>query len=147
MQEEESSGERDVGSKEKVGDIDVSNKKDRLLKRVNIWLLKVLPMVISTMYLLHTVLTLTGKDFPPLKYLGGMSLIPLLYIYISSFVFKFCIYHRLFLYYIFVYNVLKIVDYYIVFPHSDKVIIGIDLGVAGLFVFMLLYLKIKICRD
>ena len=144
MQKGESSRGKDAESND---DIDASSKRDRLLKRVNIWLLKVLPMVISAMYLLHTGLALIGKDFPPLKYLGGISLIPLLYIYISSLVFKFCIYHRLFLYYIFVYNIIKIVNYYLDFPHSDKMVIWMDLGIAGLFIFMLLYLKIEVCKN
>ena len=93
MQEEESSrGERGAEDKEKIRNddigiidgindidhIDFSDEKTRekIIKKVNIWLLKVLPMVISAMYLLHTGLSLAGMEFPPLRYLGGISLIP-----------------------------------------------------------------------
>lgn len=148
MQEEESSRRRGDAVNRIIHLTNISKEeKQEIIKKVSIWLLKVLPMIISAMYLLYTGLSLAGISFPPLRYMGGISLIPLLYIYVASFTFKFCVYHRLFLYYIFIYNIIKIANYYLAFPSSYKIVIWSDLGITGLFIFMLLYLRFKVCKN
>jgi hypothetical protein len=49
---------------------------------------------------MHLGMTIFGVDIPILASIAGMSLIPLIFMYISSYVFKFCEYHRMFLHYI-----------------------------------------------
>lgn len=50
-------------------------------------------MVIALAYLVNTVSSYFGVDIPILASIAGMSLIPLIFMYISSYVFKFCEYH------------------------------------------------------
>ena len=57
-------------------------------------------MVIALAYLVNTVSSYFGVDIPILASIAWMSLIPLIFMYISSYVFKFCEYHRMFLHYI-----------------------------------------------
>ena len=74
--------------------------KSKNLYKVELYLLKIMPMVIALAYLVNTVSSYFGVDIPILASIAGMSLIPLIFMYISSYVFKFCEYHRLFLHYI-----------------------------------------------
>lgn len=74
--------------------------KSKNLYKVELYLLKIMPMVIALAYLVNTVSSYFGVDIPILASIAGMSLIPLIFMYISSYVFKFCEYHRMFLHYI-----------------------------------------------
>ena len=46
-----------------------------------------MPMVIALAYLVNTVSSYFGVDIPILASIAGMSLIPLIFMYISSYVF------------------------------------------------------------
>lgn len=71
--------------------------KSKNLYKVELYLLKIMLMVIALAYLVNTVSSYFGVDIPILASIAGMSLIPLIFMYISSYVFKFCEYHRMFL--------------------------------------------------
>lgn len=60
----------------------------------------------------NTLFWFFGIDLQMFSYIGGISFIPLIYLYISSYVFEFCEYHRIFLHYIVADNILSIIDYY-----------------------------------
>lgn len=66
--------------------------KSKNLYKVELYLLKIMPMVIALAYLVNTVSSYFGVDIPILASIAGMSLIPLIFMYISSYVFKFCEY-------------------------------------------------------
>lgn len=87
--------------------------KSKNLYKVELYLLKIMPMVIALAYLVNTVSSYFGVDIPILASIAGMSLIPLIFMYISSYVFKFCEYHRMFLHYIAVNDIINIYDWYI----------------------------------
>lgn len=70
-------------------------------------------MVIALAYLVNTVPPYFGVDIPILASIAGMSLIPLIFMYISSYVFKFCEYHRMFLHYIAVNDIINIYEVYV----------------------------------
>ena len=82
--------------------------KSKNLYKVELYLLKIMPMVIALAYLVNTVSSYFGVDIPILASIAGMSLIPLIFMYISSYVFKFCEYHRMFLHYIAVNDIINI---------------------------------------
>ena len=105
--------------------------------------LKFIPIVTAFCYLLNTVFALFGIDTPILSHLSGMSLFPWLFILIATYVFRFCIYHRMFLYYILVSDLINIADYYIGIPLSTFNIIMLQFSVAGLFLFLILYTYAK----
>ena len=62
--------------------------KSKNLYKVEPYLLKIMPMVIALAYLVNTVSSYFGVDIPILASIAGMSLIPLIFMYISSYVFK-----------------------------------------------------------
>ena len=110
---------------------------------IEIKLLKILPSLIALIYFINIILNLIGVNLNSLSYLVGMSFTPLLFMYISSYVFQFCEYHRLPLHYILITNILSIIGYefnvnidiwlYIVI-HS--VLFGLTIAIA-----LFLYLK------
>lgn len=121
-------------------------KGARLQKRSHKLLLvflKLIPMVTALCYLLNTVLACFGIEAAILSHLSGMSLLPWLFILLAAFVFKFCIYHRMFLYYIFVSDAINIYDYYIGIPIDTYGIIILNLCISGLFLFLVLYFYVK----
>jgi hypothetical protein len=114
-----------------------------LLHKVLILLIKVIPMVLALLAVLNTVLSYFYIDLPILSYIGGVSVLSLAFFYISSYVFKFCEYHRMFLHYITLNWVLNIIDYYWGIPVSDKGLFLIYISIAGIFLFIILYLYLK----
>ena len=73
---------------------------NKLLYKVTVIVLKILPMLLAFITLLNSILSYFNIDLVILSYIGGVSLITILFIYIDSYTFKFCEYHRMFLHYI-----------------------------------------------
>ena len=76
-------------------------------------------MIISLFYLINTITAFIGIDIPILSTISGMSLLTWIFMYIATIVFNFCSYHRIFLYYILIVDIINIIDYYINIPISD----------------------------
>ena len=72
-----------------------------------------------------------------------MSLLTWLFIYLASIVFKFCSYHRMFLWYIFIDDTFNIVDYYITIPISTDNILMLHNILIGITLFTVLILYVK----
>lgn len=121
-------------------------KEDQLRRsshKLLLVVLKFIPMITALGYFLNTLFAYFGIETPILSHLCGMSLLPWLFIMIAAYVFKFCIYHRMFLYYVFVSDVINIIDYYVGIPMSTYGIITLQFCVAGLFLFLILYAYVK----
>lgn len=81
------------------------------------YLLKVMPMVIALVYLVNTVSSYLGIDLPILASIAGMSLIPLIFMYVSSYVLGINI--------------------------SDRDLFILNMAIAGVSLFIILYLYVK----
>lgn len=125
---------------EKVGKCVSVNKN---LYKILLLLLKVIPMLTALGYLLNTLLLYIGIDAIILSYLVGMSLSTWLFVLIAAFVCKFCIYHRMFLYYILSADCINVIDSYVGIPVSDLSLLAIHFIVAGIFLFLILYFYAK----
>lgn len=102
-------------------------------------------MLMAGIALANTVLSYYNIDVPILSYIGGISILVVIRFYITSYTYRFCEYHRMFLHYIVVNNVLNIYDYYIGVPLGNRELFCVNLIIAGLFLFIILYLKFKVC--
>lgn len=122
-------------------------RKDRILYRYELGLLKILPILIALICFMNTLLSLFGIDLPVLSYLGGVSFIPLIFMYLSSYVFKFCEYHRMFLHYVVLNNILNIIDLYVTIPITIRAIVIIHILLFGICLFVILYLYLKSRRN
>lgn len=48
---------------------------------------KVIPILIAIIHLINSILSFTGNNDIPLNYIGGISLLPIVYLYIASYTF------------------------------------------------------------
>ena len=119
------------------------------LKRNNyklfLFINKYLPYVISLLYMVNTLLYFYGIDVQILSILAGMSILPVLYFISVSFTFKYCLYHRLPLYYVILNDVISWMEYTIGLPISDinYLILTLTLIFLTIIIATLLYLKEK----
>lgn len=124
-------------------------KEERLPRRSHkllLVILKYIPMITALCYLLNTVFAAFGVYAGFLSHICGMSLLPWLFILIATHVFRFCNYHRMFLYYILVSDIVNIIDYYIGIPITTFNIIALHFCISGLFLFLILYMYVKHCK-
>lgn len=118
--------------------------RSKTLYKIEIWLLKIIPMVLAGIYLSNTILSyFLDIDLIILSYIGGISLLPLIFLYLSSYVFRFCIYHRVFLHYITINELILILDTHIGLPISDLEYFCLQMSIFGISLFLFLYLYVK----
>lgn len=117
------------------------------LYKLELLFLKIIPFIEGLIYLTNTVLSYFYIDLPILSFIGGLSFLPLIFILISSFVFKFCIYHRLPIYYIALSDAINYYDIIIGIPMSNRALFTGNMIIAGLFILLIIYFKLKICKN
>lgn len=118
--------------------------KSKTLYKVEIGLLKIIPMLLAGIYLSNTILSyFLDIDLIILSYIGGISLLPLIFLYLSSYVFRFCVYHRVFLHYITINELILILDTHIGLPISDLEYFCLQMSIFGISLFLFLYLYVK----
>ena len=120
-----------------------SRRLNRNLYFIEIKLLKILPSLIALIYFINIVLGLFEINLNSLSYIAGMSFIPLLFMYISSYVFQFCEYHRLPLHYILINNLLSIIGYEFEIAIDVWLYVIIHSILFGLSIVIALYLYLK----
>ena len=116
---------------------------NKTLYKIQLYLLKVIPMVMAFICILNSVLSYFDIDLPILSYIVGNSFLTIVYFYITSYVFKFCSYHRMFMHYTTLTWIINIVDLYIGIPIGDLPYLLLQLIVAGISLFIILYLYVK----
>lgn len=105
------------------------NLRNKTLHKVEILLLKFIPFIVAGIYFINTVLSIYMIDVPILSYIAGISLLPFIFILLSSFVFKFCVYHRIPLYYILVNDTLNTIDSYYDIPVENRAFLILHLTI------------------
>lgn len=117
--------------------------RNKSLYKTLLILLKYIPIIIALFYIVNTLGALFGIDLPVLNNIAGMSLLTWVFMYLAALVFKFCIYHRMFLYYILVTDIINIINYYIGIPVDSYGIVMIHSVVIGILLFIILYFYVK----
>lgn len=124
--------------------MDVEEKlRSKRLYKIELLMLKLIPMILAFTALLNSILSYFGIDLYILSYVGGISIITMVFLYLSSYVFKFCEYHRMFLHYVVITWIINIIDYYIGIPVTDLEYLCLQMIVAGVSLFIILYLYVK----
>ena len=116
---------------------------NKALYKIELYLIKIIPMLLAFLYFINIILDYFGIDNYLISIIGGMSILPLVFFYISSYVFKFCEYHRMFLHYIVVNDVITWIDYEYTIPITDLEYLILQLCIAFVFMIIILYLKEK----
>ncbi|MBQ3933451.1 MAG: hypothetical protein II653_06825 [Lachnospiraceae bacterium] len=119
-----------------------SNVNKRLYK-IELLLIKIIPYIIALCYIINTVLSYLSIEAEIFSMLCGISLLPLLFILMSSFVFGFCKYHRMMIYYVGISELLAWVDYYKGIPIPTNTYYILLFTLFGIFIFLFTYYKIK----
>lgn len=119
--------------------MDAEESLSRVLYKAVIVAIKIIPILIATLFLIRSILSCIDVDVTWLSYLCGMSLIPLLFMYLVSYAFKFCTYHRMFLHYIVVNDTINYIDYYIGIPLQYHELLRLHIIIAGIFLLLIIY--------
>jgi hypothetical protein len=127
--------------------VEEKQKLNKQLYVLEIKLLKILPFLTAFIYFINTILSAFGIDISALSYLSGMSLLPIIFMYLSSYVFKFCEYHRIPLHYIVVNNILSIIGYHCNISLEFWLYLFIHCILLGISLFVILYLYLKSRRN
>ena len=130
-------------------DTDVEDTKlNKTLYKAVLHYLRIIPMLLALCDFLNSLFCLIGLPLDIFSFIGGISFLTLIFLYLVSYVFRFCIYHRMFLHYILVNNILNIIDYYILVPEKIVFPLTIFLLNSCLFLFLILYFyrKEKCCN-
>ena len=124
--------------------MDVEGNLNKVLYKLILYSVKVIPILISGIYLLNTVLSYCNIDLPLFSYIVQFLFIG--FFYIASYAFKFCAWHRMFIHYITLVLILNIIDYHIGIPLSDRNILAAYLIISIVFLIITVILKFKSCK-
>lgn len=111
---------------------------NKYLYKIELYVLRIIPILLAICSFLHTILFHLGFDTTFLVSLGKVSFLTLGFLYISSYAFHFCSFHRMFLHYILTVNIISYVENQFRLPVSNSLMLGIYLGVAIIFTFIIL---------
>ena len=132
--------EQEVNSKETATNAEERLKSKYLYK----WMLisvRIIPILISGIYVLNTILSYIGIDWEGFSYIVQFLFIE--FTYIASLTLRFCIYHRVFIHYITLTLILNIIDYHWGLPLSDRNLFLMYMIITGIALFIALYFHQK----
>lgn len=118
-------------------------KMEKLSHKLTLICVKYLPVIVAIFELLASVLFFLGVDVSILGYLLGVSVVGLIPMYIMSYAFKFCKYHRMILNYIVSNKLLYLIDYIFIIPFGNIGIVGVSFILAGIFLALTIYNYLK----
>lgn len=114
--------------------------RSKLLYKIELFLLKIIPMLMAVCSACNSILSYFDIEVVVINYIGGVSLLPLIFLYLSSYVFKFCAYHRMFLHYLLITDIINIYDYHIGIPLDNLEYLCLHMIVTAISMFIVLYL-------
>lgn len=117
--------------------MEVSSSNKMLHKAVLI-AVKSIPIIVSCIYVLNTILSYIGIDWEGFSYIVQFLFIG--FAYLTSLAFKFCAYHRMFIHYITCTLILNIIDYHWGIMLSDRNLFLMYMIITGIFLLVILYL-------
>ena len=116
---------------------------NKRMYKLELLCVKYVPIIIAFIVLINAILVRYDLYIEELSYIAGTSFLTLIPMYISSIVYKFCKYHRMFIHYILTYKIVATIDMYIGIPLDDSNLLILYLIIAGIFAFLALYLHQK----
>lgn len=108
-----------------------SNLNKRLYK-LTILTLKFLPIVMASAFMISNLIHITAIQM--ICHIIGINAAQFLFIYLTSYVFKFCNYHRIFIHYLVLKETINLIDWYVGIPISDKAIQIVHIAIALVFI-------------
>lgn len=116
--------------------------KSKYLYKLTLVTIKLLPMIMVISYLIMFVLANTIESLVIIPHILGTVIAPLVLLYLISYLFRYCYFHRIFIHYYAFIEILNVTDYYIRIPISDKTITLIHDGVSIIFIVSVIVIYI-----
>ena len=116
------------------------NKK---LRKITLFVLKLLPIVMAFSYLFNVYCAFVGIGLQVITHYVGLVIAPLVFMYLSSYVFNFCNYHRIFIHYIAVVEFLNITDWYFRIPISNDAICIVHFVITAIFLIIAIVMYVR----
>lgn len=122
--------------------------RSKSLYKTVLVLLKIIPMLLALFDIVNTVIGILGFECHWISYFGGISFFTLAFLYLASYVFRFCEYHRMFLHYVLLTNMISIIDFEFGIPVSNYTMLCVHIVLLGLLLFLVLYFyrREKCCK-
>lgn len=121
----------------------VEENLNKTLYKSILFLLKVIPYVLAFIYIVYIAFAFFNIDLILLGYLAHMSVLPWIFLFLASYVFKFCTVHRLPLYYILVNDTITTIDAYTEIPLGWFNLLMLHTVIVGIFLFLIMYFHQK----
>lgn len=119
------------------------NLKSKSLYKAFLLFLKCIPFVLALSNVLNTIFSYFCIELVFLTYMSSIGIIPMLFMYLAAYVFRFCIYHRIFLDYASLSTCITIYDYYIGIPIVDAGIMTLQLALFFIAIVVALITHLK----
>ena len=121
--------------------------KSSVNHKVFLIILKYIPHVIAFFYAICNLLGLLDVDTVILGHLIHVSVFPWIFLYLASYIFRYCYVHRLPLYYIALCDSITLFDYYVGIPLSDVGMINLHIFIAALIIYGYSCYYLKYVKD
>lgn len=115
----------------------------KLSHKLTLICVKYLPMIVAIVELLGTILSFLSIETAILGYLFGASGITIIPMYITSYTFKFCKYHRMIINYIVANKLMFLLDYIFILPIGSTGLITLATIMAFIFLTLIIYNYLK----
>ena len=114
-----------------------------MAKKLLILFLKIIPMMLAGLAFANTLCAYFEIDVYWIHHVGGTSILTLIFLYLASYVFKFCEYHRMFLHYVVACNAISVIDAYFGLPVGDAeyMMLHLFLAFISMVIVLILFLK------
>lgn len=106
-------------------------------------ILKTIPIILSLLHFVEIILNHLKIECLILPMFSFTSILSLIFLYSSSYVFQFCEYHRMFLHYVSIITLYKIIDLYLDIPFREASIFAVLMIITFIFMVIILYKYLK----
>ena len=123
--------------------------KTKELYKVDLFLLKLLPVIMVISHIIASygaifkVVSGAAIIIQIVSHYLGLVIAPIAFMYISSHVFQFCNYHRMFIHYIAVIELMNVTNWYFQLPITNELYNGIQVTITIVFAILALVMYIK----
>lgn len=104
--------------------------------QITMLVFKWLPAVMAFSYIMNVYCAFIGTWFQMVTHFVGLALTPLIFYYIASYVFHFCWYHRLFIHFIAIEELINLTDWYFHIPISNEAICYVHFTIMAIFLMI-----------
>lgn len=116
----------------------IDKRKHKLL----IFVLKILPAIMAGSYVIEMISIFLGFGTQVLVNFIGMIVAPILFMYLASYVFKFCEYHRIFIHYVLILEILTTVKWYYPVIVTSQLVLNISFVLSGLLMLCVVFFNV-----